>query len=110
MLVRRVDAVTWIAGFVYLHEEFLRVPIETTFTRLIGSDLDESVVTAFFLHAQLERAQVSRERSRFGGVTRTIDSDFGKEIIADLQYFDWGELSSEKMAHVRGQVPGSLAG
>ena len=99
-LVRRFDAVPGIAGLVQLDEEFLGVPIEPALASLIGRDLDERVVPALLLHAELQSAKIAGEHPRLGSVTRALDTNLREEIIREFEDVYRRELCSEKMTHI----------
>jgi hypothetical protein len=110
MLVRRFDTVTRVASFVERNKELLGVPVQSALSRLVGVHLNECVVTTFLSHTELQSAKVTLEGPRPCSVTGALHPDFREKIIRDAKHIRWGKLSSEKMTHIEGQVPGSLAG
>src|SRR5687768_1482233 len=82
-----------------LDKEPLGIAVQAALTHLIGVDLDESVVSALFLHAQLKCSEKARKRSRPRGVRRTLERKSREERVGNAKNIHRRQLSSKEMPH-----------
>src|SRR5438270_11546446 len=85
-----------------MHEEALHVAVHATLPHLIRVDLDEGVVPALGLDAQLERAEWTGEGARPGRRSRDREAHVGKEGVRGAEHVRRIGMTAIEVAHDQG--------
>ena len=67
-----------------LDEKPLGIPVEPALAHLVGVDLDERIMAAFFLHRELKGAKQTGESPRTRGMRVALERKRGKKSSATL--------------------------
>src|SRR4029079_16287280 len=91
--------VRWVRLAMQLDKKTLGISVEPALSNLIGVDLYEGVVAAFFLDTQLKSAKEAGERPRACGVCAALERKSWEKSIGDAEHVGGSELSPEEMPH-----------